>query len=116
MEKILAACGLDCAQCGAFLAFKNNDDEMRKKVASEWTAAFKFPFTPEMINCTGCFSTGGVQIGHCAECEMRACAIAKKAANCGACAEYPCATVTGFHAACPEAKANLEALKQTLKK
>lgn len=42
--------------------------------------------------------------------------IAKKAANCGACAEYPCATVTGFHAACPEAKANLEALKQTLKK
>ncbi len=107
MNKIIAACGLDCAVCSAFLASKNNDMELRKKTALEWTKAFNFAFTPEMINCHGCFATDGVQIGHCAECEMRKCAIEKKAANCGVCASFPCKTVSDFHAACPDAAKNL---------
>lgn len=112
MEKVIAACGLDCAQCGAFLASKNNDNELRKKVAAEWAKAYNFAFTPEMINCHGCFATDGVQIGHCAQCEMRKCAIGKKAANCGACADFPCKTVSDFHAMCPDAAQNLKDLRR----
>ena len=111
MEKVIAACGLDCAKCGAFLASKNNDNDLRRKVAAEWAKAYNFAFTPEMINCHGCFATDGVQIGHCAQCEMRKCAIGKKAANCGACAEFPCKTVSDFHAMCPEAAQNLKELR-----
>jgi hypothetical protein len=107
MEKIIAACGLDCAQCGAFIAAKTNDQKLREKVAAEWTKAFNFAFTPEMINCHGCFATDGVQVGHCAECTMRLCAIDRKVANCGACPDFPCKTVSEFHASCPEAAANL---------
>jgi hypothetical protein len=107
MEMIIAACGLDCAQCGAYIASMKNDNELRKKVAAGWTQAFNFAFTPEMIDCHGCFATDGVQIGHCAECEMRLCAIKRGNANCGACADYPCKTVSDFHASCPEAAKNL---------
>lgn len=107
MERIIAACGLDCAKCGAYIAAKTNDDALRASVAKEWTKMFNFAFTPEMINCHGCFATDGVQVGHCGECEMRKCAIGKGAANCGACAEYPCKTVSTFHEMCPEAAENL---------
>ncbi len=111
MGKTVAVCGLDCASCGAFIAHKTNDDELRKKVAAEWSKAYGFAFVPAMINCTGCLSTGGVQIGHCAECEMRKCAVGKGLANCAACADYPCKTIEGFLNAVPEAKANLDALR-----
>jgi len=84
MEKLIAYCGLDCAQCGAYLAHKNNDQALREKTAAEWKVAHNFDFTPEMINCSGCKGTG-VLIGHCQECEMRKCAIAKGLVICGAC-------------------------------
>lgn len=109
MNKVLAVCGLDCATCGAFIASKTNDDELRKKVAAEWAQAYGFAFTPEMINCHGCLAADGVQIGHCAECGMRLCAIGKKTESCGDCAEYPCKQVSDFHAQVPEAKANISA-------
>lgn len=111
MNKMIAACGLDCEKCNALIASRTNDDELRKKTAAEWSKAYGFAFQPGMINCHGCFATDGVQIGHCADCEMRKCSIAKGAANCGACADYPCKTVSDFHAVCPEAKANLAALR-----
>jgi len=109
MEKMIAFCGLDCLKCNAYVASMTNDDALRAKTAKEWTVAFGFPFTAEMINCHGCHATDGVQIGHCAECEMRKCGLERKVANCGACADYPCKTVSDFHAMCPEAKANLGA-------
>lgn len=110
MSKMIAVCGLDCSACKAFIASKKNDNALRRQVADEWAKAYGFPFTPEMINCHGCLSTDGVQIGHCADCEMRKCAMQKKAVNCGACGDYPCKTVADFHAACPEAAKNLKEL------
>ena len=111
MEKLIAACGLDCATCGAYIAKKNNDNEKRKQVAAEWTTMFGFAFTPEMINCDGCLSTEGVHAGYCAECGIRKCALEKKVTNCGTCTEYPCKMVTDFHADCPEAAENLKAFR-----
>jgi len=87
----------------------NNDSDLRKKTAAEWSKAYNFAFSPETINCHGCFATDGVQIGHCAQCEMRKCAISKKAVNCGDCVEFPCKTISDFHAQYPEAAKNLGA-------
>ena len=82
MEKLIAFCGIDCAQCGAYIASMTNDDELRKKTAEEWKVAHNFDFTPEMINCHGCHATDGVQIGHCSMCEIRKCALAKSVQTC----------------------------------
>lgn len=111
MEKMIAACGLDCRACNAYIASRTNDDALRASTAEEWAKAYGFAFTPDMINCHGCFATDGVQIGHCADCSMRLCAIEKKLPHCGACGDYPCAAVREFHAVCPPAKATLDALR-----
>jgi hypothetical protein len=107
MEKIIAYCGLDCAECGAYLAHQNNDQALREKTAAEWTKAFNFTFTPEMINCTSC-KGDGVQVGNCSQCEMRKCAVEKGVVNCGACGEFKtCKTINDFIAQVPKAAENL---------
>jgi len=112
MGKMIAACGLDCAECPAYIAAMTNDDALRKKTAEEWSKSFSFDCKPEMVNCHGCLATDGVQVGHCAECEIRRCAVAdKKKQNCAACSDYGCAKVSAFWKDCPEAKKNLDSLR-----
>ena len=107
MENMIAYCGINCAECGAYLAFKNNDNALREKTAAEWTKAHNFNFTPEMINCSSCKGTG-MQIGHCSNCEIRKCAIEKNVENCGACPEFnTCKTINDFLAQAPNARENL---------
>ncbi len=113
MNKIIAVCGLDCAACPAYIASMNNDDALRKKTAAEWSKMYNFNCTPEMVNCHGCLATDGVQIGHCAECGMRLCAMKKGHATCASCNEYEsCAQLQDFLKNVPEAKKNLEALRR----
>jgi hypothetical protein len=111
MNKLIAVCGLDCAACNAYIASKTNDDELRTRTAAEWSKAFNFDFKPEMINCHGCTATDGVQIGHCADCGMRLCAISRGYATCAACPDFGCEKTAAFWKDCPEAKKNLEALR-----
>jgi hypothetical protein len=107
MEKLIAYCGLDCAECGAYKALKNNDQALREKTAVEWTKMHNFNFTPDMINCTSCKGSG-VQVGHCSECEIRKCASGKDVVNCGACGEFKtCKTINDFIAQVPFVAENL---------
>ena len=107
MGKMIAYCGLDCAECGAYKATQNNDQALREKVAAEWTVAHNFNFTPDMINCTSC-KGDGIKIMHCQECEMRKCASGKGVVNCGACDEFKtCKTINDFIAAVPDVADNL---------
>ena len=64
-KKTLAMCGLDCAVCPAFLAYRTNDQALRVKTAAEWSKAFKVELAPEAINCVGCLKTKGVLFDHC---------------------------------------------------
>ena len=107
MEKLIAYCGLNCAECGAFLAHKNNDQALREKTAAEWTKIHNFNFTPEMINCTSC-KGNGIQAGYCSQCEIRKCASEKAVVNCGACKEFKtCKTINDFIAQVPSVSENL---------
>ena len=54
MNNYIACCGLDCEKCEARLATINNDNQLRAKVAKEWSELNKVEITPQMINCTGC--------------------------------------------------------------
>ena len=108
MEKLIAYCGLNCAECGAYLAMKNDDQALREKTAAEWSKMHSFNFTPEMINCSSCKGTG-VKVGHCSECEMRKCASGKGVVNCGACSDFKtCKTINDFIAMVPSVMDNLK--------
>lgn len=108
---MIAACGLDCTQCNAYKAWKNDDDELRALTAKEWAKAYSFDFKPEMINCSGCLEASGPKIGHCSQCAIRACATSKSFDNCAACADMSgCKEIQGFFKSAPEAKKNLDGL------
>lgn len=93
-EKYIAMCGLNCSSCAAFIATKNNDDELRKETAKEWTERYgdpnKRPLTSEDIHCLGCLSQIGPVYSNCLKCEVRKCGFAKGIKNCKGCKDYKC--------------------------
>jgi hypothetical protein len=111
METIIAACGLDCAVCPAFVATKANDLPALARLAEDWGRQFGFSATAEQVRCHGCHATDGVQIGHCGECEVRLCAVGKKHKTCAACPDYACGKLEAFIKEIPGARERLEALR-----
>lgn len=110
MEKIIAACGLDCATCDARIATITNDNNLRIRTAENWSAQFNATITPEMIHCTGCMEEG-VKFGHCKDCEIRNCAISNHLQNCAACNNLEsCSSIQNIHQYVPEALTNLKSL------
>ena len=88
MNKYIAYCGLNCEKCEARIATINNDDNLREKVAKEWSDLNKATITKEMINCTGCRIEGAKTPFCDGLCEIRKCAINKKVETCGSCDEF----------------------------
>lgn len=95
MKELIAYCGLNCETCDAFIATKNNNDELREKTAKMWSEMNDVPITADMINCTGC-RTDGVKTPYCGDmCEIRKCAMEKEFETCGNCSNLEkCETVS----------------------
>ncbi|MFZ5452514.1 MAG: DUF3795 domain-containing protein [Thermodesulfobacteriota bacterium] len=111
MAELIACCGLVCSNCPTFIATQNDDDAAREKTAALYAQRFGLSFQKEDINCDGCRSEGGRQIGYCRTCEIRRCCLGKSLANCGACPEQPCDLLRRFHEFSAEAKSAFAALK-----
>ena len=111
MEKIIACCGIICSECPAFIATKNDDDDLRKKTAEDWSKMFNASIQPENINCVGCIVEEGIHFSHCFECEIRKCCLEKKIPNCALCDEFPCKKISDFFKFVPTAKTTLEKIR-----
>ena len=110
---MLGYCGLDCEQCPAFIATRDNDDALRVKTAEEWARSYGAPVKPEHINCTGCQSAG-IKTYYCdALCEIRKCAIGRSFSTCAECADFSCSLLEQVLQAAPTARTALEALRRT---
>lgn len=116
MERLISFCGLICSECGAFLATQNNDDAARRKVAEEWSKAYRVEVKPEDVNCSGCIRETEPVFSYCRVCEIRACGRGKKVKNCGYCLEYPCDKLSKFFEMAPAARKNLEAVRKKREK
>ena len=82
---LIAYCGLNCEECEAYIATINNDDELREKVAKEWSILNKVEITKEMINCEGC-RANGKKFPFCDKlCPIRICGKEKAVETCGDC-------------------------------
>jgi hypothetical protein len=112
---MIAYCGLNCEKCSAFLATLHDDDDLRAKVAKEWSEMYLIPVKAEGINCTGCRSDG-VKSYYCERlCKIRQCARGREVETCAACDWFPCEDLNEVFRFAPHAKAILEALrKETL--
>ena len=109
---MIGYCGLDCLQCEAFVATKNNDNALRAKVAEKWARLNNAPIKAEHINCTGCQS-GGIKTYYCDQlCEIRKCATKKSVSTCAGCSDYPCSILGEILRMAPQAKTKLEVLRK----
>ncbi|MEA2104275.1 MAG: DUF3795 domain-containing protein [Candidatus Cloacimonadota bacterium] len=111
MSKMIAYCGIVCTECPAYIATKNNDEDLRKKTATEWSKTYGAEIKPENIYCDGCLQDEGHLIGHCAECEIRACGKEKKVENCAYCDDFACEKLEKFFEFVPTAKKVLENIR-----
>ena len=107
---MIGYCGIDCDQCEAFIATKNNDDALRVKVAEKWAKLENAPILPEHINCTGCRSNG-MKTYYCDQlCKIRKCAFKISIDSCSECSDYHCSLLNPIFEMNPQAKKTLDAL------
>lgn len=111
MDRMIAYCGLICSECPAYIARKENSDELRKKTAAEWSKQFGHEITPEQVDCDGCLSSG-VLLDYCNICEIRKCGIEKKVENCAFCDDYICERLETWFKNVPDAKKHLEEIRK----
>ena len=87
MKNSIAYCGLDCEKCEAYIATQNDDDDLRAKVAKEWSQLNNVEITPGMINCDGCRADGRKTPFCESLCQIRQCGLKKSLETCGGCKE-----------------------------
>ncbi len=113
MPEMISVCGMHCDQCEAYIATQENDDDKRAEVAKLWSKQFKTDIQTESINCDGCLSNGQL-VGYCNVCGIRKCGTAKAIANCAYCEEYTCDELRSFLQMVPEAKNNLDQIRNSI--
>ena len=115
MNKMIAYCGLVCTDCPAYTATQADDRAALEQVAAQWREAFNAPdITADSIICDGCLGDTGRKCGHCAECEIRACAVERGIVNCAHCADCACARLEGFFGFVPDARVVLDEIRRSL--
>jgi hypothetical protein len=114
MAGFIAACGLDCKACDAYIATQTNNAELARQTAEKWGKQHGdgTPFPIESTRCDGCLTASARKGGYCGACAVRACALAKKVDTCGHCSDYGCATLEGFLAMAPMLREPLERIRQ----
>ena len=113
MDRMIAYCGLVCTECPAYVATQADDREALERVAAQWREEYNAPqLTVESVVCDGCLGEEGRKCGHCSECKIRACAVARGVVNCAHCADYACETLEGFFSFVPDARETLDEVRR----
>ena len=114
-NKIIGYCGLVCTDCPGYIATQADDRGALGGVAAQWRETYNAPdITVESVICDGCVTDDGRKSGHWFECEIRACAMEQKVANCAHCGEYACARLEGFLGMVPDARTTLDGIRAGL--
>jgi len=117
MTVLLAACGLHCDECEAYIATQTHDRERALRVAEKWGKEFGdgTPFPVESTVCDGCLTESARRGGYCGQCAVRACAIERKLPSCAHCDDFGCDKLEGFlQMAGPKLRESLQALRRSL--
>ncbi|UCH57931.1 MAG: DUF3795 domain-containing protein [Candidatus Bathyarchaeota archaeon] len=111
-ERMIVFCGLDCTECPAFNATRENDTARLGELAKEWSSP-EMSFEPQDLICDGCY--GPRLFSWCNQCDIRSCAIEKSLKTCAECDMYPCEKLTkiwkGMGDSGVRQKANLDQLR-----
>ncbi|UCE10117.1 MAG: DUF3795 domain-containing protein [Candidatus Thorarchaeota archaeon] len=87
--KLIAYCGLDCAECPARIALETDDNSIREQTVDKWNSP-EFPVSVDDVNCTYCTSPDGPHFKWCADCPLRSCGSERGVETCAHCGDFPC--------------------------
>ncbi len=107
----LGACGLVCLECGAYIAYKTNNQELRKKVSEKWSRIYNHLINENDINCVGCMKEG-LKFPHCSECNIRKCVNEHKINHCAECNDFVCKEIENFMNLDPQINDHLIELRE----
>ena len=110
-NEFVACCGLDCSECGAYIATQTNDDSKRMEVAKQWSEMYKTDIKPEDVNCNSCRSQEQ-KFSYCDVCEIRKCCVEKELENCAGCDMYACDKLEDFFKTAPDCRTALDKLRK----
>ena len=110
MKKNIAACGLDCSECEAFIATMNGDDKARAEIALKWSEIYGGKCLPEDCICEGCMADGLLSTAHANTCEIRRCATERGIQHCGLCEDFACEKLEQFFEFVPDMRERLESM------
>ena len=89
MKSLIAPCGIDCAECKAYIATQKEDWDILQQLAVEWTSdEDDTVYTKEDMPCDGCSSQRVNKF--CRYCVARQCAMERGHRICSQCDEYLC--------------------------
>ncbi len=88
-NSIIAYCGLDCAECPAYLATQAGDEARMAETAAKWSSD-GYPVSAAEVRCDGCVQQGERLFKWCLTCAIRACCIQNSYASCAYCSDLPC--------------------------
>ena len=81
-------CGLDCADCGAYIVNQTYDFEFKQEM-SDLCLLAGISLDAKDYGCGGC-KAGKNLFGYCQECKVRICAVGRDVDSCVLCEDYPC--------------------------
>ena len=87
-QELIAPCGVYCGVCPQMVAYKNNNERLKEKLA------VNYGLKPKDISCDGCTSDNPFIL--CASCEIKSCVQKKGIESCAECQEFPCDTIENF--------------------
>jgi len=85
--RLIVFCGLDCTECPAYNATKEDDAERLVELAKQWST-LEMRFEAGDLFCDGCH--GPRTFKWCGECPIRLCGLELGLENCAQCGDYPC--------------------------
>ncbi len=89
MARIMAACGVLCSGCPAYLGRAGSPAD-RKRSTAAWHRIYGLIEKPESISCGGCTSSDGDVFYTCRPCRARLCCRSKGFASCAECDVETC--------------------------
>jgi hypothetical protein len=95
-------------KCGAYIAKRENNDELRRETSTLWNEKYHLGLKPEDINCDGCLTE---ITGH-SDCTIRVCARKKGLMNCAYCEEYACHKLDKYFKTAPGCQETLDSIQQ----
>ncbi len=87
-KTLVKGCGGYCGGCLDYLAYINNDEELKKKLAKQFSEELDMNIKSEDVGCLGCHGT--IHKPWCASCSLQRCTEGKKNLTCASCDEFPC--------------------------